>query len=135
MKIKKRQANTEGDPLLQFRISGCNSFIEQRGRSVLAQEERAAALVGGERHRGSGSSKFRKSDASSVDYQLECKQTVKESMRLNLQWLEKVCQEAEGKGKEPLLHIRFLAAEAHVGQDWVLMRSSEFERLLDAKHS
>lgn len=127
--MKKRQANTENDPLLRFRLSGENHHQDSHC-FVRNQEEKAAELVGGKRHAGSGSQKFRKSDASSSEYQVECKQTEKESLSLKLEWLEKIAQEAEGRGREPLLHVRFLSAEEHVGRDWVMMRASEFERLM-----
>lgn len=125
--IKRRQSNSENDPLLRFRLSGNES--SESSVSVRRQEEQAAELVGGRRHSGSGSQVFRKSDASSRDYQVECKQTEKESISLKLSWLEKISREAEGMGKEPLLHIRFLEAEDYVGKDWVMIRSREFEEL------
>lgn len=116
----------EDDPLAQFRTVSSQS--QERASSVFRHEEQAADLVGGKRHRGSGSYKFRKSDASSEDYQVECKQTEKKSLGIKTEWLKKIQQEAEFRGKEPVLHIRFTHED--VG-DWVLIRSTEFKRLVD----
>lgn len=117
--------NKESDPLMSYR-----SGQQKSEDLVRSQENRAGDLIGGYRHRGSGNNKFRKSDASSREYQVECKQTSNDSIGLKMEWLKKICEEAMGKGKEPVLHLTFNEAESFVGKDWVLIRSDEFKRLL-----
>jgi hypothetical protein len=98
-------------------------------RTVI-QEHNAANLVGGKRHSGSGASIFCKSDASSDIFQVECKQTEKKSMAIQLEWLEKIQLEAIGKRKKPLLHLRFDAASVGTPKDWVCIPQWVFERMV-----
>ena len=97
---------------------------------TVSQEHDAANLVGGKRHKGSGSSIFCKSDASSSAFQVECKQTIKKSMVIQLEWLEKIQREALGKTKKPLLHLRFDAAASDTPKDWVCIPRWVFERMV-----
>lgn len=100
--------------------------------TVLEHENDAAALIEGDRHRGSGASMYRKSDASSERYQLEAKQTEKKSLSLKAEWLIKITKEAIAQRKVPLLSIRFLnIREVLVDNDWVLLPASEFRELME----
>lgn len=114
------------DPMRDF-------FESQREKntdhdSVFRHEEQAAELVGGKRHKGSGSVHGHKSDASSEDFQIECKQTEKESISIKLEWLDKISREAFGRGRKPLLHIRFLQADGIMNQkDWILISAKDFK--------
>jgi len=127
---KKLQSN---DPLASYRRVR-RADPEAGPESVLAHEERAAGLFGGKRHRGSGSSPFLKSDASSSRYQIECKQTENASLSLKLEWLKKITNEAIGCGKIPALHIHFLRDIGSVERDWVILPASEVERILRDGH-
>lgn len=102
--------------------------VKERHVSVLDHEEEAAKIFGGERHRGSGALTGLKSDASSKDFQIECKQTEKESMRLELKWLEKITNEAVGKQKIPALHIRFTECRNVAAKDWVMVPAFHWEK-------
>lgn len=114
MKKNKRSA----DPLASFR----SVSVQSLQKKVLAQEEKAAAMVGGKRHAGSGSSRYCKSDASSDRWQIECKQTEKESLGVKLEWLEKIAREAVNKQKWPMLCVKIQA------EDWVMIPKWIFEK-------
>lgn len=118
----KSKREKKDDPLAVYRNSRAKD-------SVLDQEQKAAKSIGGVRHGGSGANQWRKSDASSDRYQLEAKQTANYSFSVKLEWLEKICFEAYGRGRIPLLHLRFLAASQGTEQDWIMMPVSEFEGL------
>lgn len=122
--MRRKKADRKNDPLSKFR-----QFSRREDPTVLRQENDAAALVGGRRHAGSGSSAWKKSDASSEQYQVECKQTEKASISLKLEWLEKLLAEAMPLGKWPLLHIRFLIGSE---KDWVLMPESVFRKIVQS---
>lgn len=98
-------------------------------RTVRSHENHAAEMIGGKRHAGSGAMTGLKSDCSSTEYQLEAKQTEHSSISLKLEWLKKITVEAMGKGKQPVMHIRFLNAPPGVDKDWMIIPDREFQRL------
>lgn len=107
------------------------SGTESDHRTVFVHETQAAGLVGGKRHRGSGALSGLKSDGSSERYQVECKQTKHQQIALTVEWLTKISREAIGKGRAPLVHIRFLNTEPEVEKDWVVVSAREFGMLFD----
>lgn len=113
------------------------AFTRKRNdpQDTTAQENHIAKLVGGKRHRGSGSSVWKKSDASSHDFQIECKQTEKESIRVTLEWLEKISEEGAFQSKNPALHLRFLNASNKIDKDWVMIPERIFKDFLDVWRS
>jgi hypothetical protein len=119
-------------------INPLASFMRLRPQSsnekVEDHEHDAARVMGGVRHVGSGRLVGLKSDASSDDFQIECKQTSKQSLSVTLEWLEKISTEAMGRGKVPIMHFRFLEAPPQVSKDWVLVPEWQWKRMLkDAK--
>lgn len=113
------------------------AFTRQRNLPTdpTAQEHHIAKVIGGSRHRGSGSSPWKKSDASSDDFQVECKQTIKESIRVTLEWLEKISEEGAARSKHPALHLRFLNAPPTTDQDWVMIPERVFKEMFDVWRS
>ena len=114
------------DPLAKYRRVGKRDKNSSDKHTVFSHETDAAELVGGKRHRGSGASPWKKSDASSNVFQVECKQTGNESLSLKLEWLTKIEREAMGCGKVPALHVRFLKNQS----DWVMIPAYMLKRLL-----
>ena len=100
-------------------------------REVTGQEDRAAEMIGGIRHAGSGAIPGLKSDASSSRWQLEAKSTQGESIRVELSWLSKISLEANKSDKSPIVHIWFrnVPSEVVVEDEWVMVPRSVFERL------
>jgi hypothetical protein len=127
--MKKKK--TERDPLYEFMT--VRNRQQTSKESVLDHEHEAASLVGGVRHGGSGSSSYRKSDASSDDYQVECKQTAKKSISLKLEWLQKITQEALSRGREPMLHLRFIELNGDCPSDWVCVPVDVWRRLHESR--
>lgn len=111
------------DPLADFRR--LKRRVQSDKDSVLKQENEAGKMVGGRRHRGSGSSRWSKSDASGKSFQVECKQTAATSFRITQEVLTKITREATACGKEPVVHVRFLKNN----EDWVLIPAYVFRRL------
>lgn len=129
--MTKNRTIRHDDPLAQFRAKKLDT-TKSSPAAVLAQEQAAAALVGGRRHSGSGAKMGARSDASSERFQIECKQTGNRSIGLSLDWLTKITHEAQGCGREPLMHFEFLAAPPDVSRRWVLMSEWMFQKLLSA---
>ena len=102
------------------------------------QENRIASEIGGKRIRGSGSSKFAKSDIDQatgvsfdpLKFRGECKRTDKKSMSIKGSWLGKITREAMAEGKEPCVIISIDGDRDPMAErDWVLMPVSVFKRL------
>lgn len=132
MAFGRKKTQRDDDPLAALRRRNRPSSDKSDKDTVFAHEQETARMIGGKRHRGSGASPWMKSDASSAEYQFECKQTGDASMSLKLEWLQKISMEAAGMGKTPGLHVRFLRDMPGVSQDWVMVPASEFKRLLHA---
>jgi hypothetical protein len=126
---KTRRSRGE-DPLCRFWSIDRPTTQSER---VKDQEEDAALVVGGRRHPGSGAFTGLKSDASGKDFQVECKQTEKRSLSLKAEWLEKINREAMGRGKEPMLHMRFLSMDPDTPQDWVCVPEIVWRKLCQSQ--
>lgn len=76
-----------------------------------------------------------KGDMSVNNYLIEAKSTVKRSLSLKLDWLEKINHEALSTGKVPALSVRFTTeyGDEVRGGNWVMIPESEFKELMDAK--
>jgi hypothetical protein len=111
-----------------FRFDGSDDAKRAR-RRVTEQENRAAQMIGGKRHVGSGAISDLKSDASSMIWQLEAKQTRAQSIAVKLDWLSKISEEAMSQDKRPILHIEFshVPDNVIVENEWVMMSRSSFE--------
>jgi Holliday junction resolvase len=73
-----------------------------------------------------------KSDGSTDKYQIECKQTAKDSLSVKSEWLEKISYEAYPNGRIPLVSLRFLnILDPLVSQDWIVIPATEFKRLTE----
>lgn len=129
MSFGRKKGHTHDDPLAEFRRMQRPVVGESDPDTVFDHETEAAKLIGGERHRGSGASVWKKSDASSEQYQMECKQTGNDSISIKWEWLEKITLEAAGQGKTPVMHLRFLRESPTTSKDWVMVSGAEFERL------
>jgi len=107
------------------------SQAKKTRRSVEKQEEDGASVIGGQRHVGSGSLSGLKSDASSLRWQQEAKQTKAVSMSITLKWLDKITREARVQGRRPMLHLRFTNIPDSVvaDSDWVVVQASVFEKM------
>ena len=122
---KKQKAE---DPLASFRKLRRPSE-ESSSKTVALHEKEVSEGLGGSAHIGSGRIPGKKSDGSTEDYQIECKQTAKESLSLKLSWLQKISSEAYLRGRVPILSIRFLNSEDKLTpKDWILVPYDEFKR-------
>lgn len=127
MAKKKR----DDDPLRELRENLYSTKPSTTHGRVRLQEDQAGKLVHGKRHAGSGAMDHLKSDASGPRYQVEAKQSEKNSFSIKVEWLKKIWLEAFMKGKVPMLHIRLFSLDHQVGQDWVMMPASEFKEIFE----
>jgi len=104
-------------------------------KKVTEQETDGAALIGGRRHRGSGSVEKLKSDASSDRWQQEAKQTSHQSFRLTVDVLDKITREARAQHKYPMVYLRFTNMERGkvAPDDWVVIPAEVFTILESVK--
>lgn len=94
-------------------------------------EVEAARVVGGKRQPNSGriNGIGGKGDAKSDRFLVDAKQTDKASIRIPVEWIDKLCKDAWGLGKQPLFHLRWNNMPSQFPSDWVLLPAKEFERL------
>lgn len=79
---------------------------------------------------GSGRLEGWKSDGSTDRYQIEAKQTAKQSLTIKMEWLQKITEEALPCGRIPIVAIRFLNCDDLLtDRDWILVPASEFKEL------
>lgn len=94
------------------------------------QEKRLAKRLGGRTQKGSGSVTFHKGDVKSTELLVEAKQTVKASMSVKREWLEKISREAMAYNKVPALALEFVGIARLVDKDWIAVPASFFEALI-----
>lgn len=103
-------------------------------------EKRVAKKAGARLNANSGAMASLKGDATltkgELKFLMECKSTVHDSMPVQLDWLVKISGEAIQKGKQPALTVSFVQADgtAKPGGDWVMLKLSDFEELLERAH-
>lgn len=100
-------------------------------KKVTEQEEDGAVLIGGRRHRGSGSVEKLKSDASSSRWQQEAKQTSHQSFKLTVDVLDKITREARTQHKYPMVYLRFtnMPREKVASDNWIIIPEEVFNIL------
>ena len=96
-------------------------------------ERKTSARLGTRLKPGSGSMEGAKGDMESRDWLIENKATVKASMGVKKDWLEKIAREATEVGKAPALAIQFVDAHGNSKPDdrWVMVREVDFQGLTE----
>lgn len=96
-------------------------------------EKRVAKDLGAKLHRGSGSGRGSKSDASLPAFRFEMKSTLTEAMVVEMAWLVKITQEALAAGQTPVVVCSFVDAHGRSRlrqyADWVLIPRVTFQEL------
>lgn len=105
------------------------------------QEARVVKTAGGKRHRGSGSSDYKKGDGSTEapddplegGYLIESKTTFKhKSRRITADELNKLTKEALGAGKDPAFILTFQnGLTALTPRDWIMVPLEVHRRTQD----
>ncbi len=85
-----------------------------------AHEERVAAALGGRRQPGSGNRAFAKGDVEHPLLDVECKATMKESLRVEGHWLATLLRRTQMGDKTPVLVIA-MECLGREGRDWALV--------------
>jgi len=88
--------------------------------SSRAQEEHVAQVLGGRRQPGSGNRAGYRGDVAHAVFYIECKETSKESIRLEGHWLATAAERAQGCDQVPLLAVR-LDCLRPAWRDWALV--------------
>jgi len=89
------------------------------------QEKRTAQASSAGLVSGSGNQWHSKGDVKTKRLLIECKQTAKESYSLKLHELQKIQLEALKAGRTPVMALDI------AGRDFVVLRKTDFEELLD----
>jgi len=107
----------------------CGANPKRRRRKATKQEEDAATIHGGKRHKGSGSLPFLKSDASTRHkYRIECKHTAGLGIRVTRADLDKLRAECT-PGQVPVYMVQFNEPTTLLTQDeWVMVPKTEWEK-------
>jgi hypothetical protein len=107
----------------------CNANKKRRRRKATRQEEDAAELHGGKRHKGSGVLPYLKSDASTRHaYRMECKSTAGVGIRVQRKDIEKLRSECE-PGQVPVFLLQYNEPTTLRTQDeWVMVPKKEWEK-------
>lgn len=103
---------------------------QQRAKSI-AQENRVAKSVGGNRQKASGALPGSKGDIKSIELLGECKRTDKKSISITLEYLAKITQEASYYNKIPCVAIEIGSPPKFVNKDWVLLPAGFVQELLE----
>ena len=69
------------------------------------QEKRIADLIGGKRQPLSGANELHQGDVKSDEYLVEAKMTGKKQISIKSDVLNKICDEAYGRSRKPLLAV------------------------------
>lgn len=83
-------------------------------------EERVADMLGGRRQPGSGNRPFAKGDVEHSLLDVECKATMKESLRVEGHWLATLLGRTRMGDKTPVLAIA-MECLGREGRDWALV--------------
>jgi hypothetical protein len=97
-----------------------NDAIGAAGR---ASEKRLNRQLGGKARPASGAMEGAKGDIDLESILLEAKSTVKDGMRVQLDWLAKISREARSEGKKPAVTLSFSHpnGQPRVDGQWVLV--------------
>jgi len=95
-------------------------------------EGRAAKRLGGKLTPASGALEGSKGDFLTSNFLVENKATEKGSLKLELDWLLKIAQEARERNLEPALAVQFVRGDGkpYKGGGWVMIRESLFKELV-----
>ena len=101
----------------------------QHGRKA---ESKTAKRFGGRETPGSGN-KTIKGDYHVNQWKVENKSTIHNSLKLDLDWLIKISQEALEVGMVPALSIQFVDGQGTPRKNgkWVMVSEEQYQRLLD----
>jgi hypothetical protein len=112
-----------------------NPFLRRRTKSKTshgaASEKRLAKSTGSRLTPGSGALDGAKGDMSRGNLLIEAKSTIKASMSIKYEWLQKITKEAKGTSQVPAVTISFVhgSGEAKHDGDWVMIPKALFDAL------
>lgn len=89
---------------------------DERKIRSLDQEKLVAKTLSGKMTKGS-----KRGDVKTGGWLVECKTTNKESIGIKKEWLEKICRQANARGKKPALVIGFGTDVFGGDRDWMLI--------------
>lgn len=95
-------------------------------------EKHAGKRLGGRLQPGSGSQDHSKGDIKGLNFLVESKSTIKDSISVKAEWLKKISQEAIETSKEAAVIIQFVDGTGRVipGFSWVAIEERVFRELV-----
>lgn len=96
-------------------------------------EEKLAKRLGAKLTPASGALDGAKGDMTLPEFRVESKATKNDSIRIKLDWLLKIAQEAIEKGDHPALVVQFVTEDGKPVKrgSWVMIPENTFKELLD----
>ena len=95
----------------------------------LANESRLSKVLDFTLTPGSGNTSWvmRKGDGSTLDFMIECKETMKSKISIGEDVISKLCREAAIAGKDPVLVLSAYGIPETLPQEWVCFPASIFK--------
>lgn len=121
----------DGDPPSKFPSYFAGRDKKLQRKKSIAQENRVAKKVGGNRQKASGALPGAKGDVRSVELLTECKRTDKKSISITIEFLQKITQEAGYYNKIPSVSIEIESPPKFVNKDWILLPAGFVQELLE----
>lgn len=113
-------------------------FDDHKRKKSMAQEDRVAEKLDGQRQIASGAFPGHRGDVRCDELLVECKRTDKKSISITIAYLEKISREASEYGCSPAVSIsfdgikpKFRGGPFMVDQDWVLVPAKFLAGLLE----
>lgn len=105
------------------------------GLAGLRNERLVAKKLGANTRPASGAIEGMKGDMFTDTHVIEHKSTKGDSLGVKFDWLAKITREARASNKMPLLAINFTTETGNPlpNGEWVAMRLSDFQELMDGK--
>ena len=117
-----------------------NPFMEREGKGGKGKQGRRAEVLlvdrlGGKLRRGSGNKEGEKGDVLVGNFLIENKTTLGNSIRLELDWLLKIYQEALETSRIPALSFQFVneSGKSEKRGRWVCIPEHLLNELIEAK--
>lgn len=100
-----------------------NPYLTRKRATGRASERRVAATLRAKPTPASGALPWAHGDMNKGRWRIEAKSTVKDSISLKLDWLEKIQREANEGGKFPALTVTFVTGDGRPrpAGDWAMI--------------
>ena len=106
------------------------------GQVGVLSEKATAKRLGAKQVRGSGANYYGlRADARVQDFAVECKSTIRESISIKREWLQKISKAALTEKRKPVLTVTFTDETSNPKEDgrWVMITEQDFISLMEER--